>query len=76
MGNPYTIEPKLRLWSGRPDALSRDYDPDLVQPWRPEYGLRLKPTAWAAEGFREGRILVSLFKTLPALPMRPSAHRR
>lgn len=53
MGNPYTIEPKLRLWSGRPDALSRDYDPDQVQPWRPEDGLRLKPAAWAAEGFRE-----------------------
>ena len=53
MGNPYTIESKLRLWSGRPDALARDYDPDNIQPWNSDEGLRLKPAAWAAEGYRE-----------------------
>lgn len=53
MGNPYVAQPKLKLWSGRPDAFARDYDPDLFQPWRPEDGLRIKPTSWAAQGFRE-----------------------
>ncbi|MDA0819618.1 MAG: AraC family transcriptional regulator [Proteobacteria bacterium] len=53
MGNPYTIDSKLKLWSGRPDALSRDYDPDNIQPWNSSDGLRLRPAAWAAEGYRE-----------------------
>ena len=43
----------LKLWSGRPDSLSRDYAEDLFQPWRPEDGLRIRPSAWHAEGFRE-----------------------
>lgn len=53
MGNPYTGQPKFHLWSGRPDDLSRDYALDKFQPWLPQDGLRLRPAAWAAEGFRE-----------------------
>ena len=53
MPNPYSNHPPMRLWSGSPDSLSRDYDADLFQPWRPEDGLRIRPTSWAAEGFRE-----------------------
>lgn len=53
MANPFGTTSKMKLWSGRPDALSRDYDKDLFQPWRPEDGLRIRPAAWQAEGFRE-----------------------
>ena len=53
MPNPYSNQPKIRLWSGSSDSLSRDYAADLFQPWRPEDGLRIRPASWAAEGFRE-----------------------
>lgn len=45
--------PPLKLWSGTPDGLSRDYSADINQPWRPEDGLRIIPRALEADGFRE-----------------------
>lgn len=53
MGDPFGTSSGLKLWSGGPDALSRDYAEDLFQPWRPEDGVRMRPAAWQAEGYRE-----------------------
>ena len=53
LANNFGTVSGLKLWSGRPDSLSRDYAEDLFQPWRPEDGLRIRPSAWQAEGFRE-----------------------
>jgi AraC-like DNA-binding protein len=53
LANPFGNAPKLKLWTGSPDALSRDYDADLFQPSRPEDSLRIRPVTWRAEGYRE-----------------------